>query len=400
MGLLGLYPYLAKKAPSCKDTAVIAEYSGKRIGIDGKASLYHVLPFTGPDPDALAEGMAELGKWLKKNGVEPVIIMDGKKTPKEKQKTLEKRQTIKRKALAGLEAVDSQIRAKKAKIEGREFPTGQALAISTAPETPQPLASAGDIVAEDKSKSSSSVSSNEKVEPKETETAKSLTDDPLLPLGAAASPGEPRVDYVAMLELEQLRALEEDRERKVKRTWNISTAVCEHVVAVLRERGFLCFVSSSEADFLLARLSKTGLVAAVAADDGDMFAFGVEVVLRNIHRHMYGSVPLDRYTRSKMLRELKLDDAQFVEWSLLLHCDYLEPIPKIGIVRAHAAICAHGTVDKFLDSLTDKQRKVHVEPEGYRERLAAARACFVEAQIDNDMDEIRAEIEKHIAIVA
>jgi flap endonuclease-1 len=56
---------------------------------------------------------------------------------------------------------------------------------------------------------------------------------------------------------------------------------------------------------------------------------------------------------------------QFIDLCILLGCDYLEPIPKVGPSTALNLIREHGSLEKVLEYMNDDPKKKFVVPESW-----------------------------------
>ena len=56
---------------------------------------------------------------------------------------------------------------------------------------------------------------------------------------------------------------------------------------------------------------------------------------------------------------------QFIDLCILLGCDYLEPIPKVGPNTALKLIREHGTLEKIVEHMESDPKKKHVVPDDW-----------------------------------
>lgn len=56
---------------------------------------------------------------------------------------------------------------------------------------------------------------------------------------------------------------------------------------------------------------------------------------------------------------------QFIDLCILLGCDYLEPIPKVGPNTALKLIREHGTLEKVVEHMESDSKKKHVVPDNW-----------------------------------
>jgi 5'-3' exonuclease len=89
--------------------------------------------------------------------------------------------------------------------------------------------------------------------------------------------------------------------------------------------GFPVLQSVEETDFLIAALSKEGLISAAFSTDTDLCIYGVDYLLTNYYQNQF--TILDRRV---LLEETGLDQDQLVDLAILLSCDYNSRIPGVG----------------------------------------------------------------------
>ena len=139
------------------------------------------------------------------------------------------------------------------------------------------------------------------------------------------------------------------------------------VVRQVRDAGFECVESVSEADFMLVLLSEQGRCDYVATDDADILVSGAHRTLRGLVPLLSSGTSARVFTRADILSALGLTSAQLLELGCLLSCDYQAPISKVGPVTALRMIQAHGTIKAFLESdafTSTKKKKPRYELPG------------------------------------
>lgn len=105
MGIRGLNTFIKKVCPDCITTNKICKYSGKTFGIDASILLYKYRHISNIDETCVNShivGFLNRIKYYINNKITPVFIFDGV-PPHEKQITLKKRQSIKRKIYEKIE---------------------------------------------------------------------------------------------------------------------------------------------------------------------------------------------------------------------------------------------------------------------------------------------------------
>eukprot|EP00026_Physarum_polycephalum_P009422 Phypoly_transcript_09545.p1 GENE.Phypoly_transcript_09545~~Phypoly_transcript_09545.p1 ORF type:complete len:439 (+),score=62.19 Phypoly_transcript_09545:48-1364(+) len=134
----------------------------------------------------------------------------------------------------------------------------------------------------------------------------------------------------------------------VKSTW-LSYEQVYDAKRLLYYMGIPMVQAPSEAEAQCAAMAKYGTVYATGSEDMDSLAFGSPVIVRHLAFHQDIS-PL-QITLDDVLSSLDLTNEQFLDFCILLGCDYCEPIKGIGPSRALDMIKKFGTIEKILENL-------------------------------------------------
>ena len=100
-----------------------------------------------------------------------------------------------------------------------------------------------------------------------------------------------------------------------------------------------------EAETMAADLCKRGLIDAVLTEDTDVLAYSCPIFLSKINTSDDTCV---RIYHDNILKSLDILDAQFLDFCILLGCDYNKNIPKIGSQTSFKLLKEHGTIDDIV----------------------------------------------------
>ncbi|KAG0472124.1 hypothetical protein HPP92_016670 [Vanilla planifolia] len=131
---------------------------------------------------------------------------------------------------------------------------------------------------------------------------------------------------------------------------------------LLKLMGVTVVEAPSEAEAQCAALCKSGEVYAVASEDMDSLTFGAPRFLRHLMDNVSGKAPIVEFEISKVLGELDLTMAQFVDLCILSGCDYCDGIKGIGARMAFKLIQRHGSIEGILENINRERYRV---PEGW-----------------------------------
>jgi flap endonuclease-1 len=109
---------------------------------------------------------------------------------------------------------------------------------------------------------------------------------------------------------------------------------------------FVCFQAQC------AELVKKGKAWAVGTEDMDALTFGAPVLLRYLTYSEARKQPVLEVTLSRVLEGLELDMKQFTDLCILMGCDYVETLPKIGKGRAYDLIKQYGSIEEVVKNVS------------------------------------------------
>eukprot|EP00271_Cylindrocystis_brebissonii_P021589 TRINITY_DN7807_c0_g1_i1.p1 TRINITY_DN7807_c0_g1~~TRINITY_DN7807_c0_g1_i1.p1 ORF type:complete len:391 (-),score=76.70 TRINITY_DN7807_c0_g1_i1:325-1497(-) len=147
---------------------------------------------------------------------------------------------------------------------------------------------------------------------------------------------------------------QENIEKFSKRTVRASRQHNEDCKKLLRMMGVPVIDAPSEAEAECAALCKAGKVYAVASEDMDSLTFGAPVFLRHLMEPSSRKIPVMEFEVAKVLSNLELTVEEFTDLCILLGCDYLETIPKVGPSTALNLIRKHRRLEAIIEAIKGK----------------------------------------------
>eukprot|EP00659_Diplonema_papillatum_P004873 gene4873-7520_t len=155
----------------------------------------------------------------------------------------------------------------------------------------------------------------------------------------------------------------------------ITPAIAQSLIRVLRAKGVECIVAPFEADAQLAYLAKTGYIDLVITEDSDLVAHGTPRTLFKMDHagkgqliefekltSVVGNVSFNNFTHEMFLLNC-----------ILSGCDYLSSLRGIGIVKANKLVRQHKVPDTIFEAL---HRDQYENIEEYRTHFTKAFICF------------------------
>lgn len=119
----------------------------------------------------------------------------------------------------------------------------------------------------------------------------------------------------------------EDKIKYFKKTTSITKKELEECKQLIELMGVPYIVAPEEADSQCAYLAKVGLVHAVYTDDMDVLTFGSPIIIKNLIS--IKNKPME-INLNKILMEIKLNYDEFIDFCILLGCDYSNGISNIN----------------------------------------------------------------------
>ncbi|PLB51688.1 DNA repair protein rad2 [Aspergillus steynii IBT 23096] len=157
----------------------------------------------------------------------------------------------------------------------------------------------------------------------------------------------------------------EDVEKFSRRTVRVTrehNAECKKLIKLM---GIPYIDAPTEAEAQCAVLARAGKVYAAASEDMDTLCFEAPILLRHLTFSEQRKEPIQEIHLNRALEGLGMDRSQFIDLCILLGCDYLEPIPKVGPNTALKLIREHGSLEKVVEAIENDPKKKYVIPEDW-----------------------------------
>ena len=145
----------------------------------------------------------------------------------------------------------------------------------------------------------------------------------------------------------------------------ISPEIIKDTKTMLTTLGISYIDSPEEADAQMVCLLQNKLAYAVATEDMDLLTFGADRVLKNFFATKEDEIT--EIDRDKMLKELKLTSKQFIDLSILMGCDYLPTIEKVGLVKSYDYITKYKSLEEIFKKVDQPENYNYEEVRNYFE---------------------------------
>ncbi|KAK2812251.1 Elongation of fatty acids protein 2 [Emmonsiellopsis sp. PD_5] len=157
----------------------------------------------------------------------------------------------------------------------------------------------------------------------------------------------------------------EDVEKFSRRTVRVTREHNAECKKLLKLMGVPYIDAPTEAEAQCAVLARAGKVYAAASEDMDTLCFDSPILLRHLTFSEQRKEPILEIHLDRVLEGLDMDRKQFVDLCILLGCDYLDPIPKVGPNTALKLIRDHGSLEKVVEAIESDSKKKYVIPEDW-----------------------------------
>lgn len=179
----------------------------------------------------------------------------------------------------------------------------------------------------------------------------------------------------------------EDVEKFSRRTVRVTREHNAECQKLLKLMGIPYLIAPTEAEAQCAVLARAGKVYAAASEDMDTLCFDAPILLRHLTFSEQRKEPIQEVHLGKVLEGLNMDRKQvrkakdtsfsskddtanffstkFVDLCILLGCDYLDPIPKIGPNTALKLIREHGSLEKVVEYIENDKKSKYTLPEDW-----------------------------------
>jgi flap endonuclease-1 len=148
---------------------------------------------------------------------------------------------------------------------------------------------------------------------------------------------------------------EDDKIKYFKRTVTISRLQIQQTKELLDLMGVPYINAPEEADSQCAYLAKNGYVDGVLTEDMDILTFGSPIIYRNLSSYKKPTLEINL---NNMLEKLDLTYDQFVEFCILLGCDYCESIKFIKANDMYAFYMKFKNIPDTLNYLSEQGHNI------------------------------------------
>lgn len=133
-----------------------------------------------------------------------------------------------------------------------------------------------------------------------------------------------------------------------KRSIKISDTEISCIKDCISLMGLNWLQARSEADHLMAKLSREHKVDSVMSDDGDLLVYGVDNLVRSSMVTVEKKDFYELISLQKVLEALEWDQAQLIDFAILSGTDYNQNVKGVGPVASFQLIQKFKSIEKLL----------------------------------------------------
>jgi len=141
---------------------------------------------------------------------------------------------------------------------------------------------------------------------------------------------------------------DEDKIKYLKRSSSISKDQWDQCRDLLDMMGIPYINAPEEADSQCAWLAKMNLVEGVLTEDMDILTFGSPKIIRNLTSH---KIETSEISLPKILEKIKLTQEEFIEFCILLGCDYCPGITEMKPNVIYKYYSENKSIEKTLEAM-------------------------------------------------
>jgi len=151
---------------------------------------------------------------------------------------------------------------------------------------------------------------------------------------------------------------EQDKIKYLKRSSSISKEQWEQCKELLIMMGIPFINAPEEADSQCAWLAKMRLVDGVLTEDMDILTFGSPKIIRNLTSHKINTTEI---SLEKILEKIKLTHDEFIEFCILLGCDYCPGLSDFKPNIIYDYYLKNKSIEKTLEAMKNDNLNVPSE---------------------------------------
>lgn len=146
--------------------------------------------------------------------------------------------------------------------------------------------------------------------------------------------------------------LELELKKQNKRLIYVTQKHIDNLIELLELLGIPYLKTENEAEIVCAQLNKHNIVNGCLTEDSDYLTNGGNYFLRNFN---VNSNEITLYKLHEVLKDLELNNDQFIDLCILYGCDYTSTIKGIGQIRGLKLIKQHKSIENIIKYIEENK---------------------------------------------
>ena len=144
---------------------------------------------------------------------------------------------------------------------------------------------------------------------------------------------------------------EEEKNKLKKESIRLTKNMINDVKYLLNLLGISYIDADGEGEAVASELCRINYVDYVLSEDMDSLVYGCPKLIRNcIDKKLKRKDIISIFDYHQILKDLNLNNDQFMDFCILCGCDYCNSVPKIGNITAFKLIQKYKTIENIIDN--------------------------------------------------
>lgn len=181
--------------------------------------------------------------------------------------------------------------------------------------------------------------------------------------------------------------IDKEIKKQNKKIINVRKEHIDDLIELLECVGIPYLKTNNEAEIVCAQLNKEKIVDGCFTEDSDYLTNSGNYLLRNFN---INSKNVTLYKLHTLLKELELNNKQFVDFCILCGCDYTTKIIGIGSIKALSLIKKYKSIENIIHFINNNKTK-YIVPDNFN-YLKAREIFTTDIYCKSELNEIKKSI--------
>eukprot|EP00917_Polyrhabdina_sp_WS-2016_P022266 GHVP01048326.1.p1 GENE.GHVP01048326.1~~GHVP01048326.1.p1 ORF type:complete len:351 (-),score=71.57 GHVP01048326.1:953-2005(-) len=174
--------------------------------------------------------------------------------------------------------------------------------------------------------------------------------------------------------------------KQAKRSVRVTQKHADDIKKLFGLMGIPFIQAPGEAEAQCTEMCKMGLVYGVASEDMDTLSFGSPILIKYLTLSEARKIPITEIRLSSVLKGLEMTEDEFIDFCILLGCDYCTGLKGIGPTKAFQLIKKYNSIEKIIENIDERHKPDEDWP--YKE----ARHIIKNPDVIKDIEELKSHL--------